>query len=302
MDLRELEYLTALSEEGSVSRAADRLYMSQSSLSQFLQQYEDELGVRLFLRTSKGIRPTTSGELFIEHMQRILLDYQRARNELWDNESMKGGRVLLGISSFRGYRMLPKILHRFRQMYPDVTVDVVEENSLRLEALLLDGKLDVAVIALPARKLKNEVRFLKKEEVYIVASADHPLLRKAQKRDDGQDDWVTLKDVAGYPLILSNHDTILGNLSRNLLRSHRCKYKAIYENITAEMAVCMAREGLGLAFTYASCTEPDERTRLLRIGSDGVFLDLGIGFPSREYHSRSAEALEAVIMDVYSES
>ena len=93
MDLRELEYLTALSEEGSVSRAADRLYMSQSSLSQFLQQYEDDLGVRLFLRTSKGIRPTTSGELFIEHMQRILLDYQRARNELWDNESMKGGRV-----------------------------------------------------------------------------------------------------------------------------------------------------------------------------------------------------------------
>jgi DNA-binding transcriptional LysR family regulator len=187
-------------------------------------------------------------------------------------------------------------------MYPDVTVDVVEENSLRLEALLLDGKLDVAVIALPARKLKNEVRFLKKEEVYIVASADHPLLRKAQKREDGQDDWITLKDVAGYPLILSNHDTILGNLSRNLLRSHRCKYKAIYENITAEMAVCMAREELGLAFTYASCTEPDERTRLLRIGSDGVFLDLGIGFPSREYHSRSAEALEAVIMDVYSES
>lgn len=301
MDLRELEYLTALAEEGSVSRAADRLYMSQSSLSQFLQQYEDELGVRLFLRTSRGIRPTANGEVFIEHMRKILLDYQRAKNELWDSESMKGGRVTLGISSFRGYRMLPKILHRFREMYPNVIVDVVEENSMRLESLLLDGKLDVAVLALPTTKLKNEVKILMKEEVYIVAAASHPVIQKAEKREDADGLRIRLKDAAEYPFILSDHDTILGNLSRNLFRSSKLKYDALYESITAEMAVCMAREGLGLAFTYASCTEPDENTILLHIGRDGVFLDLGIALPSKEYHSKAAKVLEEIILEVYNE-
>lgn len=302
MDLRELEYLVALAEEGSVSRAADRLYMSQSSLSQFLQQYEDELGVRLFLRTSRGIRPTTSGAMFIEHMQRILLDYQRAKNELWDNESMQGGLVTFGISSFRGYRMLPKILHRFHELYPNVIVNVVEENSLRLESLLADGKLDIAVIALPASRLKNEIKTLMKEEVYIVASRDHPALEMAKPREDAKGYWIHLKDAARHSFILSDHDTILGNLSRNLFRSQHVKYDAMYESITAEMAVHMAREGLGLAFTYASCVDPEERMHLLRIGAQGVFLDLGIALPSQEYHSRAAKELESIILEVYSEN
>ena len=170
MDLRDFEYLIALEEEGSVSKAAERLYMAQSSLSQFLQQTESELGVKLFLRTSKGIRPTPNGEIFIGHLRKILADYRMARGELWDSEGMKGGRVVFGISSFRGQQTLPQILLRFAEKYPEVKVRVVEANSRRLEELLLDGKLDVAVVALPAAKLKNEAHFLKKEELYLVAS------------------------------------------------------------------------------------------------------------------------------------
>ena len=64
MELKEFQYLITLADEGSVSKAADKLYMSQSSLSQSLQQYESELGVKLFLRTSKGIHPTANGEVF----------------------------------------------------------------------------------------------------------------------------------------------------------------------------------------------------------------------------------------------
>lgn len=159
MDLKDFEYLIALAEEGSVSKAADRLFMAQSTLSQFLQQYESELGVKLFLRTSRGISPTRNGAVFIEHLRRIRGEYRQARSELYDSEGMKGGRVVLGISSFRGQQTLPKILLRFSELYPEVRVQVEEQNSKKLEDLLLDGKLDVAVIALPAEKLKNEVHF-----------------------------------------------------------------------------------------------------------------------------------------------
>lgn len=298
MDLKDFQYLITLADEGSVSKAADRLYMSQSSLSQALQQYESELGVKLFLRTSKGIHPTANGEVFIGHLRQMVSYYKQARSELWDNEGMKGGHVRFGISSFRGAQTLPKILMEFSAKYPEVHVDVVEEHSLKLEELLLEGKLDVAVIALPAAKLKNEVSLLTKDEVYLVAPKGHALLKSAHAAPDGHR-WVSLKEAAQYPFILSGQSTILGNLSRNLLQRAKVKYTAEHDDISAAMAVSMAKAGIGLAFTYASCLDPDDHLETFRIGEKGVFLNLGVALPSREYYSLSAKALREIVCEVY---
>ena len=105
MDLKELNYIVVIADEGSISRAADKLYMAQSSLSQFLFQYEAELGAKLFVRTARGVRPTSAGEVFIDHARQILMDYHRTKNEIWDIEQLHGGRIDLGISTFRGTRL-----------------------------------------------------------------------------------------------------------------------------------------------------------------------------------------------------
>ena len=299
MDLRDFEYLIALAEEGSVSRAAERLYMAQSSLSQFLQQTESELGVKLFLRTSKGIRPTPNGEVFIGHLKKILADYRMARGELWDSEGMKGGRVVFGISSFRGQQILPQVLLRFSARYPEVKVRVVEANSRRLEELLLDGKLDVAVVALPAAKLKGEAHFLKKEELYLVASRDHPLKARAHPMAEAPGQWVSLEDAAAYNFVLSDHDTMMGSISRDLFQKYKLKVSSSQDTITAAMAVSLAKAGVGLAFTYASCVVPDEPLELFRIGKEGVFLELGVALPTREYHSTASRELARIVREVY---
>lgn len=299
MDMKDFTYLIVLAEEGSISKAADRLFMAQSSLSQFLQQAEWELGVKLFIRTTRGIRPTSNGLIYIEHLKRLLAEYQRVKNELLDNEHMKGGKVTLGISSFRGRRMLPKILMSFYQKYPDVKVEIVEENILKLEDLLLNGELDLAIVAMNSAKLKNEVTFLKRDEVLIVVHKDHPAMSYAIKKPDSSGYWIDLADAARYPFILSDYDTILGNLSRGLFKQAHLPYEVLQENITAAMAVSMASEGLGLAFTYYSYAEPGEHTEFLSVGEEGVYFDIGLARPSNEYHSGAAKALEEVIRSVY---
>ncbi len=299
MDMKEFTYLIALQEEGSISKAAERLYMAQSSLSQFLQQFESDLGTKLFVRTSKGIHPTYSGGCFIEHARQLLLQYQRAKNELWDNEHMNAGRVVFGISSFRGLRMLPKILKSFYAKFPKVRVDVVEEHSMHLEELLIAGKLDLAVIAMPAAKLKSEVDFLKDDEVLIVANKDHPVMKSVKPIEDTSNFWVNIEDTARYEFIMSGHNTILGSLSRQLFSEKGIKYYAEHNNISAAMSVSMAREGLGLAFTYQSCAEPYDNVRYLRIGRRGVFVELGLAYPSGEYHMKAAEELEKTIREIY---
>lgn len=86
MDLKELNYIVTIADEGSISHAAEKLYMAQSSLSQFLHLYEAELGTPLFMRTSRGVRPTASGSVFIAHARQILLHYRRAQSEVWGIE------------------------------------------------------------------------------------------------------------------------------------------------------------------------------------------------------------------------
>ena len=97
MELRGLYYIVVIAEEGSISRAADRLYMAQSSLSQFLQKYESELGAKLFMRTASGVRPTYSGEQFVRGARQMLQQYHRLKNELCDIEQLRGGRIDFGV-------------------------------------------------------------------------------------------------------------------------------------------------------------------------------------------------------------
>ena len=299
MVLRQFEYILAIAQEGSVSKAAERLYMAQSSLSQFLQQFEADLGVKLFFRTSKGLRPTHNGAIFIGHLQKLALDYQRAQNELWDNENLKGGRVRFGISSFRARSTLPRILKLFCERYPSVQVDVVEENSMMLESLLMEGKLDLAVIAMPSTKVKAEFAPLKKDEILIVAKRDHPAMALAREREDASGLWIDLRDAAQFPFILSDHTTILGTIGRDLFQREKIQCNILHGNITADLAVHIASEGLGLAFTYESCVSPREDAAFLRIGKNGLFLDLVLATPSGEYYSKAAQALESVIREVF---
>ena len=111
--------------------------------------------------------------------------------------------------------------------------------------------------------------------------------------------WVDLEDTVQYEYIMSGHDTILGSFGREMFRKKRLKWNSLNNNITAPMAVAMAREGLGLAFTYRSCAEANENVRYLRIGRERCVSGSGDAYPSGEYHSNGAKALEQVVREIY---
>ena len=301
MHLKELNYIVALADEGSISRAADRLYMAQSSLSEFLQIYESELGVKLFVRTAKGIRPTAAGELFIDNAKAILMHYRLVQNELCDIAELKAGNVILGISSFRGKYMLPKILKSFYEKYPGIQVDIVEANSMALEKMLAEGRVDLAIIASSYSKLNLKPKFLKKDEILIVANKEHPVMKYVHYQSGRKYGWVDLKNTEEYEYILSDYDTVLGGISRKEFQKANMKVKAHNTNITADLGVSMAKEGLGLAFTYDSCAEPGESAEYLSIGKEGVFLELALAHPFATYQSRAAKALGDVIFEIVRE-
>lgn len=299
MDLKGLHYLIVLAEEGSVSKAAQRLFVAQSTLSQFLQQAEHELGVRLFQRTGRGIRPTANGMVYISRLQKIMGEYQQAKKELWSNENLEGGAVVFGISFFRGKWMLPDILQRFYRQYPDIRIRVVEQSSSRLEGLLLNGGLDLAIVAMPCSRLQNQAEFLRQDEIVIAAHRDHPVMELARWRPGAPGYWIELGDAARFEFILARPDTVLGAFGRRLMQQAGVQHSFSNDNFTADLTFSMAAQGLGLAFTYYPYARLQGNAVPLRIGREGVFLDLGIVRAPGEYRSRAADALVQVIREIY---
>lgn len=298
MNLKELTYIVTIADEGSISRAADKLYMAQSSLSQFLQLYEAELGAPLFMRTSRGVRPTASGSVFIDHARQILLQYHRAQSELWDIEELNGGRIEFGISTFRGTYLLPKVMKLFHARYPKVHVEITEKDSTYLEDMILEGLLDMALIALPSLRIKNHLDFLTRDEIFIVATRDHPVMQHVCQEESGRK-WVSLADAARYEFILGSPQTILGAVARKEFERLKIEPIAQNTNITAPFAAAMAREGVALAFTYHSCMISYPNVEYLGVGREGLFLDLTLAYPAGEYRSKATMALAQMFHEVY---
>lgn len=298
MQLKELQYIVTLADEGSVSRAADKLYMAQSSLSEFLRQYEAELGVNLFVRTSRGIRPTAAGNLFVDNARTILMHYRLVQAQLDDMADLKSGSVIFGISSFRGRHMVPRLLKAFHEKYPRIQVKIVEGNSMALEEMLVEGSLDLAIVALPLTHLTQETEFLKKDEILLVTHKDHPVMEYAHPKKDGAGFWVDVRDTADFEYILSDYDTILGKIGREQFKKARINPPAYNTTITADLAASMGRTGVGLAFTYRSCAQPHEDTVYLSLGEDGIWLELALARPYATYQSRAARALAEMAKEV----
>lgn len=295
MDIRELTYLTVLAEEQSISRAAERLYMAQASLSQFLRQFEAQLGSPIFVRTSRGIRPTPAGDVFLAQARRILREYQQAQQEFWDHENTIGGTVYFGISSFRGAYILPRVLKTFYGTHPQASIRIYEGNSMELVPKVQSGALDLALSACPLSAAEGvQVEPLFDDEVLAVVTRDHPLMNYVRQAPDGRL-WAPLADIARCECILSDKDTMLGHLVRRTAEDAGLTLRCRHDNITAAFAAAMARVGLAVAFTYRSCMIRQDDVAYVSLDEAGCYLHLALLFPGSEYRSRTTQAFAQLL-------
>lgn len=294
MELKELEYILAIAETGSISRAAERLYLAQSSVSQFLSRYEAELGARLFMRTAGGVRLTQSGEVFIRNARQMLRQYHRMKGEMRELNQPGGGHIDFGISSFRGSYLLPRVLDQFQRKYPGVEVVIHEHDTQVLLKKVTAGELDICLVALDADQHPLANQAVMRDEVVLVASRDHPVMEFVRWGEDGQP-WLAIEDTLEFEYLLSDSSTVLGSIAEQQFARCGRMPKVVNGNMTAPFAAAMARQGLGLAFTYRSCVELYPNVEYLSIGEDKCFVDLALAYPPDGYRSKAIRALEQMI-------
>lgn len=146
MDLRQIQYFVALFEERSITKAARRLNVVQPAISMQIGRLEKSFKTKLFERTSRGVVPTDVGRAYYGLCQKILGSVHEARRYLQDASGKITGEVTIGLMPSVANSVLPKVLARYKEQYPDVTLRIVESYSGTLMDALMSGRLDLAVV------------------------------------------------------------------------------------------------------------------------------------------------------------
>ncbi|MGJ7911685.1 LysR family transcriptional regulator [Neobacillus sp. LXY-1] len=178
MEIRQLTYFTVVAKEKSFTVAAKVLHISQPALSKMIKNLEDELGVLLFDRSEKFVQLTDAGEELYAQAQKLLSDFESLTESIRDTEHLKKGHIKIGIPPVIGTSYFPSLIAGFRNLYPGVTLSILEEGAKTISERVEDGSVDAGVVILPIDLEKfNSIPIVSDENVLIL-HRNHPLANK----------------------------------------------------------------------------------------------------------------------------
>ena len=182
MEYRDFEYVLTIYQEKSLSKAAEKLYITQPALSIFLTRLETQLQTQLFERTKRGLVPTYAGQKYIEFARQSIALARSFDQELCEIQAERKGILRLGTSPHIGSIVLPEVLFSFQNRYPNIHLAITEGTSLTLEKLIDNNELDMALMHLPL--LCEHAGYTRvSDDRYVIAMAkDNPLTRKAYSK------------------------------------------------------------------------------------------------------------------------
>lgn len=239
MEIHALRYAAAVYRERHFVRAAERVHVTQPTLSQGLGKLERELGTRLFERSPRGVRPTPAGEAFVKKILPLLEALDGAAEEIKARSGEVSGIVRLGAIPTVGPYLLPRALPILRARAPKLTLELHELTTSLLLARLREGRLDLGLLALPAGERGFTARSFG-EETFLLAVADgHPLARRAR---------VSLADVARERLLVLQEGHCFRRQSLAFCKMASGDPRVIFEGsgLTSVMRLAAAGEGVTL--------------------------------------------------------
>lgn len=237
MDLRQLEYVRAVAEARSFTRAAEDLHVAQPALSAAVRRVERELGVRLFDRTTRRVDLTPAGEAFIRRAARVGEEVDALAAEMRDFSLGTRGRLRLAVWYHSEPRVVP-FLRDFLAATPGAEISIVELGSQEVLAALREDEVDLATFVLHERLdlAGVEHRTLRSEPYVLAVSPAHPLAGR---------DAVTLPEVAGLPLIAPRAGISLRTMLDRMLLGAGLEPRVVVETNEAPAALAFASAGLG---------------------------------------------------------
>lgn len=253
MNFGHLAIFHAVASTGSVTRAADRLSISQPAVSKQLAQFERSVGSKLFDREARGVRLTDAGRTLAIYSAKLFELAAEAERAVRDASFVRSGRVEIGTSPTIGAYVLPRVLVHLRRRFPSIEATAEVSGPAALATLVRDRAIDVAVTHVP---LDGDIacRPFASEPLIVVAPPRHPIARRRT---------VTPRALAALPFVLRE----AGHITRVSFESALSRHGATVRNAivlsTAEAVKRAVIDGLGVAVLPESAARDDLVARRL---------------------------------------
>ncbi|MDO4449994.1 MAG: LysR family transcriptional regulator [Moraxella sp.] len=237
MNTTHLATFITVMQTGSISGAAEKLFITQPAVSKRIKSLEDEFGMALFDTIGRGIIPTAGAHELLPYAKQWLEDYETCKANLLHSKEVVTGRLIIGTSHHIGLHHLPPVLKQFIQTYPAVQLEVQFMDSETAHKAVLDGEVALAFLTLPPtfdRRLAYHT--LWSDPLYFVAGVLSPLAHQSK---------VSLSQLARYPSILPAANTFTSQITLSEFSKHNIRPFATMSTNPLESIRMLVSVGLG---------------------------------------------------------
>ena len=291
MNIREIEAFQAIMDTGSTIAAAERLGLSQSAVSRLLAHFEEDLGLRLFVRHKGRLVPTSEAQALLQDAEALMEATQwfRRRSEQLRVGGFKRQLLKISLPTVLATAVMPAIARRFTQRHPDVVIEVLTASYRETERALLSREADVGLVRLPAELPGIATSGRMATQLACVMPKGHALEQR---------EVVRAADLDELPLVLMGRQRYTRQELDMAMRQARVRPKVVAEVHSVGVACSFVAQGLGVAIVNAMlaryCTEFEFSTRPFE---PKISYSLGIGSLEGEVLSEAGRELGAMLLE-----
>jgi len=241
MDVIKLNYFITIVDEGSISKAASKLNMTQHPLSMALKKFEEDLGFPLFHRHGRKLAITSAGKIIYERGKELIFSSNAIIKEASEQNEGKTGSVTVGCSTIANLTIIPLVMERMKAKDINITVKVLEGNTAFILEQLKSHHMDIGFVRNIFNKAQFDTQTLLYEPLSIALPPNHPLLKR---------DSISLIDLKNEDFLMP-YTTLCHGISDFIIEgceSLGFKPNIIYEGTETLPMLDMVRRGLGVAF------------------------------------------------------
>jgi LysR family nitrogen assimilation transcriptional regulator len=298
MTIRQLQYFLRIAELRSFSKAAAYLHVAQPALGLQIRKLEEELGVKLLTRHSRGVIPTDAGLLLRDHAQIILRQMERARLSVADLAGPPRGRIPVGLTPTLNLILATQLVERCRRDYPHVSLAIVDAMSEDLMEWVESDRIDIALSYNPSAVQGLVCEPLLVEDLCLIAPMNHGGFGAGR-------DTVTLAEIANLPMILPSASSGLRSLVAEATHARGFELNVVVEIDSVTAMKEMVVNGVGFAILPLGSVKrevEDERITAWRFDGPALSRNLYLVYSAKRPASKATNAIRELLRDVVQEN
>ncbi|MBI5584296.1 MAG: LysR family transcriptional regulator [Deltaproteobacteria bacterium] len=284
LNLNQLRSFHAAAKTGSITRAADELLVTPAAVTLQIKQLEENLGIKLLVRSGNSMQLTDAGGRVFERARKIFEDVQNLETFLADIGRMKSGVLKIGCSETAAVYVMPRLIKIFKQTYPDIKVIIDRGTNEDMIRSLLEHKHELLIVRHRPEDKRLKMRHMGRQEILLVASQESNLLTR---------ETIPVAELGKIPLIVPLKGSATREIVHEYLKRFQVAPQVVMESSSTALIKKLVREDEGVSFLCRDVVEEELAKGVLKeiqLREGPLFIEYGIGYLNRNNLSRASLA------------